>query len=96
MLIYLDFALYLGIVLSLLWGRFAFFKMNSGTPFWLALSYDIAVGVQMVSAIYGRTSQNCPCIFVSYCTPFRWCYSGGRLSLQNHSTLPSAQALEKS
>ncbi len=53
MLIYLGLALYLAIVLSLLWGRFAFFKMNSGTPFWLALSYDLAVGVQMISTVYG-------------------------------------------
>jgi protein-S-isoprenylcysteine O-methyltransferase Ste14 len=44
--------LYLLIVISLIWARFFFFKMNTGTPRMLALSYDLSVGVQMVFTVY--------------------------------------------
>jgi len=46
------FVLYLLIVISLVWGRFFFFKMNSGTPKLLAFSYDASVITQMIMTVY--------------------------------------------
>lgn len=48
-----GFFLYLLIVISLVWARFFFFKMSSGTPRLLAISYDVSVFIQMVMTVYG-------------------------------------------
>lgn len=40
------------IVASLIWGRLFFFRVNSGTPFWLALAYDLVVAVHIVTVGY--------------------------------------------
>ena len=44
--------LFVAIILSLIWGRFRFFKINNGTSTWLALSYDLAVAVQMIVTVW--------------------------------------------
>lgn len=46
------FAVYLMIVLSLVWGRLRFFTVNSGTPRAAALLYDLAVAAQMLLTTY--------------------------------------------
>jgi protein-S-isoprenylcysteine O-methyltransferase Ste14 len=52
MLFLVAFIFYLLIVLSLLWARLRFFKVNAGTPRLAALIYDFAVAVQMVLTAY--------------------------------------------
>ncbi|MEX0738498.1 MAG: isoprenylcysteine carboxylmethyltransferase family protein [Pseudohongiella sp.] len=52
MLSLLAFVVYLLIVLSLIWGRLRFFKVNAGTPRLAALLYDFAVAVQMILTAY--------------------------------------------
>ena len=52
MLFPFAFFVYLLIVLSLLWGRVWFFKVNAGTPRLAALMYDLAVAVQMILTAY--------------------------------------------
>lgn len=44
--------LYLAIVLSLIWGRLRFFKMNTGTPRLSAMLYDATVTIQIVVTLY--------------------------------------------
>ena len=44
--------LYLSIVASLIWGRFFFFKLDAGTPGLAAITYDLAVAVQVVATLY--------------------------------------------
>ncbi|WP_169819490.1 methyltransferase family protein [Pseudohongiella acticola] len=46
------FSVYLLIVISLLWGRLRFFKVNAGTPTLAAWMYDLAVAVQMILTAY--------------------------------------------
>jgi protein-S-isoprenylcysteine O-methyltransferase Ste14 len=46
------FCFYLLIVISLLWGRLRFFKVNAGTPLLAALMYDLAVAAQMILTAY--------------------------------------------
>lgn len=45
--------LYVAIVLSLIWGRLRFFRVQGATPLWLALSYDLAVAIQILVTVYG-------------------------------------------
>jgi protein-S-isoprenylcysteine O-methyltransferase Ste14 len=52
MYLMLGLFLYLLIVISLVWARFFFFKMNNGTPRILALSYDLSVAIQMIVTVY--------------------------------------------
>jgi len=44
--------LYVLIVLSLLWGRFRFFKVHSGAPRLVVFLYDCAVTVQIITTLY--------------------------------------------
>ena len=44
--------LYVCIVLSLIWARLKFFKMNSGTPRLSALLYDATVATQIVTTLF--------------------------------------------
>jgi len=44
--------LYVLIVLSLLWGRFSFFKVNSGAPRLTVFLYDCAVTIQIITTLY--------------------------------------------
>jgi len=45
--------LFICVVASLIWGRLFFFKVNTGTPFWLALGYDlVVVGHILLTAYY--------------------------------------------
>jgi protein-S-isoprenylcysteine O-methyltransferase Ste14 len=53
MLKLIVFGLFMSIILSLIWGRFRFFRMNSGTSWMTAFVYDTSVVVQMLSTIYG-------------------------------------------
>ncbi|MBC55076.1 MAG: hypothetical protein CMQ34_14705 [Gammaproteobacteria bacterium] len=46
------FFVYLLIVLSLLWGRIWFFKVNTGTPRLATVMYDLAVAAQMILTAY--------------------------------------------
>lgn len=43
--------LYIAIVLSLLWARFRFFKMTSGTPRLSAIVYDATVATQIITTL---------------------------------------------
>jgi protein-S-isoprenylcysteine O-methyltransferase Ste14 len=44
--------LFVAIIVSLIWGRFRFFRINSGTSIWLAVTYDLAVAVQMIVTVW--------------------------------------------
>jgi len=51
MFMIISVVLYVCIVLSLIWGRFRFFKMTSGTPRLSALLYDATVATQIVTTL---------------------------------------------
>lgn len=50
--------LYVCIVLSLIWARFRFFRMNAGTPKLSALLYDGAVATQIITTLIYMLTVN--------------------------------------
>ena len=50
--------LYISIILSLVWGRFRFFKVNSGTTQLNLIFYDLAVAVQILFTVYYMTRSS--------------------------------------
>lgn len=53
MLQFIVLFLFILIVISLIWGRLKFFRVNTGTTRLTALLYDFSVAIQMGCAIYG-------------------------------------------
>lgn len=52
MLSFLALVLFIAIIISLVWGRLRFFTVNTGTAFWVAVGYDLAVVVHMGLTVY--------------------------------------------
>jgi len=52
MLSYAVLTLFVAIIVSLIWGRLRFFKVNTGTARWVALGYDLAVLIHMILTVY--------------------------------------------
>lgn len=50
-MLFISFVLFLFIVLSLIWARLRFFRMNSGTPRLGALVYDATVATQIIATL---------------------------------------------
>ncbi len=50
-MLFISFVLFLFIVLSLIWARLKFFRMNSGTPRLGALIYDATVATQIITTL---------------------------------------------
>ena|SRR5690554_1134506 len=57
MLSYAVAAIFIAIIISLVWARLRFFQVNTGTGRWVALGYDLAVVVHMALTVYLLVSE---------------------------------------
>ena len=44
-------AIFVAIIASLIWARLRFFRVNTGTAWWMALGYDLAVVIHMALTV---------------------------------------------
>lgn len=52
MLSYAVAAIFVAIIVSLVWARLRFFRVNTGTAWWMALGYDLAVAMHMALTVW--------------------------------------------
>lgn len=52
MIHHVSLLLFLLIIVSLIWARLRFFRVNTGTAWWVALTYDVAVAIQMALTVW--------------------------------------------